>query len=45
MGSFGIMGIIIAAGGAFSITTVQAGTWGGGPGEWRFGYGEKITLL
>ncbi len=45
VGSFGIMGIIIATGGAFSITTVQAGTWGGGPGEWRFGYGEKRTLL
>lgn len=28
VGSFGIMGIIIATGGAFSITHVQAGTWG-----------------
>jgi len=37
VGSFGIMGIIIPTGGAFSITYVQAGTWGGGPGEWRFG--------
>lgn len=44
VGSFGIMGIIIATGGAFSITTVQAGTWGGGPGEWRFGCGKKRLL-
>lgn len=45
VGSFGIMGIIIATGGAFSINTVQAGTWGGDSGEWRFGCGQKRIEL